>query len=743
MAYNQEFGTKKVRGIWLIGSTSASITGSKLPSNRQVLSRFLYSHLQQNETIQESARTSALELMVFWQKARIPTRQEYNIINKIKDLHNRWQNLKKLSGRKTETQTRKNEEFVHTLDDLFDVAHADALTIITNEEDKSFLIAQRETGRRGCLGPVDMKLAKVEERRRERQAAEESRCRKEAQRVEKEEETVVLLSTSSSEECSEDETDKFNSGPSLRRKRPRNIVSLEVASALDRAKVSNRSAAYVLAATAKSLGHNVADIALNRESIRSVRRKHRKQIAADIRANFHPSAALTVHWDSKLLPSLTSSDRVDRLAVVVSGSGVMKLLGVPIIQNGTGEMQAQAVLETLQQWNLTERVQFMSFDTTASNTGNKNGCSTLLVQKMQRSLIGLPCRHHMHELIVAKVFETVIETSSGPQIKLFQRFASAWGSINKDEYEFGISDPSVAAMLEPVKPELLAFIHHQLSVHQPRDDYKELLQLSLLFLGELPSRFTSIYAPGAYHRARWMSKLIYCIKIFLFRSQFDLTPREATGLCQLNVFVVRIYLKYWYTCQVSVAAPRHDLELLKQLLRYRDTSAVIANAALKSMSNHLWYLNELLIGLAFFDAEVSVDMKLKMVAGLEREGNAMSSRRLILDERTLLDKQLADFVSTSTKQLFSAMNISQEFLKSHPSEWINDPIYVDSQTTVAQLKVVNDAAERGISLIEAFNSAITIKEEQKQFLLQVVEKHRKDYPNANKSTLLHEPVLQN
>ena len=121
----------------------------------------------------------------------------------------------------------------------------------------------------------------------------------------------------------------------------------------------------------------------------------------------------------------------------------------------------------------------------------------------------------------------------------------------------------------------------------------------------------------------------------------------------------------------------------------------------------------------------------------------MSSRRLILDERTLLDKQLADFVSTSTKQLFSAMNISQEFLKSHPSEWINDPIYVDSQTTVAQLKVVNDAAERGISLIEAFNSAITIKEEQKQFLLQVVEKHRKDYPNANKSTLLHEPVLQN
>jgi len=85
--------------------------------------------------------------MVFWQKARIPTRQEYNIINKIKDLHSRWQKLKKHSDLKTETQKNNNEEFSCILDDLFDVAHADAMTIMTNEEDKLFLAAQREKGR--------------------------------------------------------------------------------------------------------------------------------------------------------------------------------------------------------------------------------------------------------------------------------------------------------------------------------------------------------------------------------------------------------------------------------------------------------------------------------------------------------------------------------------------------------------------------------------------------------------------
>jgi len=54
---------------------------------------------------------------------------------------------------------------------------------------------------------------------------------------------------------------------------------------------------------------------------------------------------------------------------------------------------------------------------------------------------------------------------------------------------------------------------------------------------------------------------------------------------------------------------------------------------------------------------------------------------------------------------------------------------------VKSLKVVNDAAERGVALIQAFNGVLTSPEEQKQFLLQVVEKHSCDFPNCNKSTL--------
>ena len=55
---------------------------------------------------------------------------------------------------------------------------------------------------------------------------------------------------------------------------------------------------------------------------------------------------------------------------------------------------------------------------------------------------------------------------------------------------------------------------------------------------------------------------------------------------------------------------------------------------------------------------------------------------------------------------------------------------------VRGLNVTNDAAERDVALIKSFNSSITTDEEQKQFLLQIVEEHRRSLPNSNKSKLV-------
>ena len=56
---------------------------------------------------------------------------------------------------------------------------------------------------------------------------------------------------------------------------------------------------------------------------------------------------------------------------------------------------------------------------------------------------------------------------------------------------------------------------------------------------------------------------------------------------------------------------------------------------------------------------------------------------------------------------------------------------------VKLLKVVNDTAERGIALIQSYNSALTKDETQKQYLLQLVSSHRKQFPAQTKAAVMN------
>lgn len=53
----------------------------------------------------------------------------------------------------------------------------------------------------------------------------------------------------------------------------------------------------------------------------------------------------------------------------------------------------------------------------------------------------------------------------------------------------------------------------------PRQDYKEVMKLCLLILGDKIYRFTQ---SGAHHEARWMAKDIDCfnIHVYVFGDQF-------------------------------------------------------------------------------------------------------------------------------------------------------------------------------------------------------------------------------
>lgn len=71
---------------------------------------------------------------------------------------------------------------------------------------------------------------------------------------------------------------------------------------------------------------------------------------------------------------------------------------------------------------------------------------------------------------------------------------------------------------------------------QPQEDYQKLLILVIILLGGIPLSGIHFRAPAGLHRARWMARLLYRLKIFIFGriladgGQFKLTAKEEHGL---------------------------------------------------------------------------------------------------------------------------------------------------------------------------------------------------------------------
>ena len=55
-----------------------------------------------------------------------------------------------------------------------------------------------------------------------------------------------------------------------------------------------------------------------------------------------------------------------------------------------------------------------------------------------------------------------------------------------------------------------------------------------------------------------------------------------------------------------------------------------------------------------------------------------------------------------------------------------------SKSKVFSMKVTNDTAERGVSLIQNYLHVLTKDEEQRQYLLQIVSERRKKFPDSKR-----------
>ena len=234
--------TRAASAIWLIGGTEDEFKTSKLPSRGDVLKVLFHHHDRMQLSLRHSIAKTSAQLLLIWEKARVPTKAPNHVIEHIRKLHSEWQNLKKHINRVSQTNQTNQQLFVDSMNELFDVAHRDAMCLIKIEEDRLFLEAQREKGRRGIMVGVDHVLALKEERVLKRKIAE-------INRIEKANLSIAAadvmdycdLSPVNSDTSSESENEAEPSIVSTPRQRFRGkvtVVTPEVAAALDRTNIS-------------------------------------------------------------------------------------------------------------------------------------------------------------------------------------------------------------------------------------------------------------------------------------------------------------------------------------------------------------------------------------------------------------------------------------------------------------------------------------------------------------------------
>jgi len=89
------------------------------------------------------------------------------------------------------------------------------------------------------------------------------------------------------------------------------VVTPEVAAALDRTNTSDRKAAHIFAAmgSAGHLKEDVEQLIISPSAIRRARIKHRKVFSSEVKAAFDPAVPLILHWDGKIMDNLTGPER--------------------------------------------------------------------------------------------------------------------------------------------------------------------------------------------------------------------------------------------------------------------------------------------------------------------------------------------------------------------------------------------------------------------------------------------------
>ena len=785
-----KYSTRQSSAVFGLGNAiteeDSNITGSRLPTCEQVLRCLMY-HIQEgaveNLTRWQAAKLVLSKITPFYQKGNIPMIAERKACEKIIKLMDENAKIRAIPvARRSSTDSSNKVKAMAAKLKTFPLWPHNADKMIKNKEDLLFLNSMK-SDRQASFGAFDKVLAGKDFRRRSRAECEARRRDKMKQELYASTATVTSTdndiaqlhdtdSSSSDSPCDDDDFAVAASQTSRRTQKvcrgtsgyfPHDILRRpKVVALAARLKMTPaQQAAYTEALIAETGGDPSAVSSSYATADRS-RCSIASLVAQTYKQQWVVPELLTLHWDSKLMPSLSNpAVSEERLTVVVGDTRELKLLGVPSYKSGTdrrcGDIIAELTINLLTSWNCADSVVNMTFDTTASNTGSVTAACVTIQQKLGRALLWSACRHHVGEIILTHVFQDLhIETSKSPEITLFARFRKNFDLLphSSDQllakYDSSSLSEEAQSVLVEYRSSVLELTKSELSFR--RDNYREFAELCTLFLDGVEGEKTvTLKRPGALHKARWMAKLLYSIKICLLEEYISQLPRgtvtthqQPGKIRQFVNFATLVYSEWWMTCSSAVDAPWYDLQLVRKLLKYKTVNPNVAESALRAFKQHLWYLTGEMVPLALFSSVVPVSERRALADKLMSTGiqPATPVTRPLQRFGTEFGKPafpsditesttLADLVIPDSWYMMYILQLDTSFLADDVESWPSSAAYLTSAANVLALNVINDCAERGVKLSSDFLTTAR-SEQHYQNVLQVVEQDRKQQPNVRK-----------
>lgn len=435
--------------IWLVGEISQYLPVG-LPTFGDVLRvYFFHRSVYSNQKTSLSFLDTANKLVLHWEKLGKTTVAPRDVVERIRNVIEIFDGIKKSRYRRTPNQLDYENRFLRLLDRIFDIApkenyhhnklknliqfdhRSQDLNCIPDESNDVKVVKKPKIDKRSdlinlILDEDDMEVNNVNEKDDSNFEATMSVYHQ------------SQFATNVTHEGSGDIVSKIINSP-------------DVSSALDRTNTSNGSFVIILAAIARALDVDLTECVFSTATLLRRRSAHREVIETTVKTEFLAAikSGLVIHWDGKRLKNTTTDEnldenldendhrnvKVDRIAIVVTGWDIQKILAIAKTDDGTGVVVSDTVHEHLDGWSIVESIVAMCTDTTSANTGKNNGALVLFEKKINRNLIYLACRHHMLELIIGAVFQVLFGDTTGPTTDMFENFKRDWSMIDKGSFK--------------------------------------------------------------------------------------------------------------------------------------------------------------------------------------------------------------------------------------------------------------------------------------------------------------------